>query len=67
MCGGGGGQLVGAGARGVELAEQGQGLAAEGLFDEGRLVELLGAQDPLDAFGFGCKVTLAAGAFEQCA
>ena len=41
---GGGLEVVGAGAGGVELAQQGEGLAAHGLLDEGELAHLLGAE-----------------------
>ena len=63
--GGGGGELVGVGAGGVELAQQGEGLPADGVLDQRGLVQVLGAQHLLESVGFGVDAALAAGAAQQ--
>jgi hypothetical protein len=40
-------------------------LAAEGVFDQRRLVQVLGAQYRLESVGFGVDAALAAGAAQQ--
>jgi hypothetical protein len=40
-------------------------LAAEGVFDQGQMVEMLGAQDLLDPGGFGVDAALAARVAQQ--
>ncbi len=65
MFDGGGGEVLGVGGGGVESSQQGQGLAAEGVFDQGQLVEIFGAQDRLDPGGFGVDAALATGAAQQ--
>ncbi len=55
------------GAGGVELAEQGQGLASHGLFDEGELAHLRGAERLAQPGGFGVDAAAAACLFQQAA
>jgi hypothetical protein len=65
MVDGGASEVLGVGGGGVECSQQGQGLAAEGVLDEGQLVEVLGAQDRLDPGGFGVDAALATRAAQQ--
>ena len=58
----GGGELVGVGAGGVELAQQRERLTAEGVLDQRGLVQVLGAQYRLEPVGFGVDAALSAGA-----
>ncbi len=60
-----GGQLLGVGAGDIELAEQGEGLPAVGVLDERELVQVLAAEDALEAFGFGVEAALPAGAGQR--
>src|SRR5690348_5532967 len=46
-------EVIGRGAGGVELAEQGQGLPAHGGLDEGELAHLPGAEGPTEPGGLG--------------
>ena len=59
------GELVGVGAGGVELAQQGQGLLPEGLLDQRRVVQVVGAQHLLEPVGFGVDAALPPGAAQQ--
>ena len=61
----GGGEVLGVGGGGVERAQQGESLAVEGVFDQGQLVEVLGAQDLLDPCSFGVDAAVAPGAAQQ--
>ena len=63
--GGGGRELFGVGAGGVELAQQGQGLLPEGLLDQWRVVQVVGAQHLLEPVGFGVEAALQPGAAQQ--
>jgi hypothetical protein len=52
-------EVLGVGAGGVELAQQGEGLMAEGLLHERGVVQVLGAQHLVEPFGLGvgCRGT----------
>jgi hypothetical protein len=65
--GGGGLQVLCVLAGGVELAQQGQGLAAHGLFDEGQLPHLGGAERTVQPGGLGVDALAAAGLAQQAA
>jgi hypothetical protein len=65
MVNGRGSEVLGVGVGGVERTEQGQCLATEGVFDEGKLVEILGAQDRLNPRGFGVDAAVAAGVAQE--
>jgi hypothetical protein len=58
-------EVVRAGEGGVELAEQGQGLAAHGLLDEGELAHLPGAERLAEPGGLGVDAAAAACPFQQ--
>jgi hypothetical protein len=58
-------KVVRGGAGGVELAEQGQGLAAHGLLDERELAHLLCAEGVAQPDGFGVDAAAAASLSEQ--
>src|SRR5258708_27739779 len=58
-------EFVGCGAGGVELAEQGQGLAAHGLLDERQLAHLRCAERLAQPGGVGVDAAAAPGALEQ--
>ena len=54
-------EVIGAGAGGVELAEQGQRLPAYGLLDERELAHLRGAERVAQPGGFSVQAAAAAG------
>ena len=58
-------EVVGGGAGGVELAEQGQGLAAHGVLDERGLAHLRGAERLAQPGRFGVQAAAAAGLLQQ--
>jgi hypothetical protein len=64
LLGGGGLQVVGGAADGIELGEQRLGLVAEGPFDQRGLLQVVAAEDGLEPLGFGLQGALAAGLFE---
>ncbi len=59
------GQLVGIGAGGVELAEQGERLSTEGVLDQRQLAQILRAQYRLDSVGFSIDAALSASPSQQ--
>jgi hypothetical protein len=65
--GGGVLEVGGGGAGGVELAEQGDGLPAQGLLDERQLAHLLCAERVAQPGGFGIDAAAAAGFSQQAA
>ena len=65
VLGDGGGELVGVGAGGVELAQQGERLTAQRVLDQRGLVQVLGAKYRLESVGFGVDAALSAGASQQ--
>ncbi|MCF3122562.1 hypothetical protein IPZ68_23065 [Streptomyces arenae] len=58
-------ELIGVGAGGVELPQQGERLVAECLLDPGKLVEAAAAKGPVEPFCLGVDAPPATGAFEQ--
>jgi hypothetical protein len=58
---GGGGQVVGACAGGLQGAEQRQGALAHGLLDQWRLAQARGGKHLVQAGGVGGQAALAAG------
>ena len=58
------GELVGGGAGGVQLDEEGGHLLAECVFDQRRLVGPLAAKDLAEAVGLGFDAALAAGSLQ---
>ena len=62
---GGGLQLIGVGAGRLQDPDQGDGLVAAGLLDQGRLAQVLGAQHGGEAVGLGVDAALPTGALER--
>ena len=58
-------EVLGVGAGGVELAQQGQGLMPEGLLHQRGVVQVLGAQHLVESFGFGVDAALQPGPAQQ--
>lgn len=58
------GQIAGGGAGGIELAEEGEHLLAQGVLDQGRLVGPVGVQGVTEPFGASGDAALAAGPLE---
>jgi hypothetical protein len=63
--GGGGREVLGVGARGVQLTQQSEGLSPEGLLHRGRMVQVVAAQHMLESCGFGVEAALQPGAAQQ--
>lgn len=59
------GEVVGSGAGGLQLDQQGQHLLADRVLDQRRLVSPLGPEDLADPLSLGFDASLAAGAFER--
>jgi hypothetical protein len=60
-------EVVGGRAGGVELAEQGHGPAAHGVFDQRQLAHLQGSERVAQPGGFGVDAAAASGFLQQAA
>jgi hypothetical protein len=58
-------ELVGVGAGGLQLPQQGRGLPAEGLLHLGELVEVLAVEELVEPVGLGFDAALAPGLLQQ--